>query len=48
MINDFDQWKNYEESMLKILDFYQSLPQKNPLNHDILPLKFKKDEGDTR
>ena len=30
IINDFDQRKNYEEIVLKILNFYQRSPQKHP------------------
>ena len=30
IINDFDQRKNYEEVVLKILNFYQRSPQKHP------------------
>jgi hypothetical protein len=29
---DFDQWKTYEEVVLRVMNFYQRSPQKHP--HD--------------
>lgn len=34
IINDFDQRKNYEEVVLKILNFYQRSPQKHPAYYE--------------
>ncbi len=48
IINDFDQRKNYEEIVLKILNFYQRSPQKHPLNYEEFASKYSKSSEDKR
>lgn len=45
---DFDQWKSYEEIVLRVLNFYQRSPQKHPADCDSFAVKYKKAESDTR
>lgn len=45
---DFDQRKNYEEIVLRILNFYQRSPQKAPMDCEQLRTRYKKAENDTR
>lgn len=48
MNTDFDIRKNYEEVILRILNFYQRSPQKHPTDSDDLPMRYRKSTDDQR
>jgi hypothetical protein len=48
VINDFDQRKNYEETVLRILNFYQRSPLKHPTDYETFNFKYQKSQSDKR
>ena len=45
---DFDSRKNYEELVLRILNYYQRSPQKPPSDASEFKTRFAKAKGDSR
>jgi len=48
VINDFDQRKNYEETVLRILNFYQRSQMKHPTDCESFNVKYQKNQSDMR